>query len=185
MRNYVERAKDFIAEVFPYLEKMTPWDVEEQIEVFNSQYHRAVKVNHGIARIALITSDYVVKFDYDEDEVEGVGGGANEVTMYANAQREGMAHLFAQITAYKYNDCTFYIMPLVRGVGSGHWYAEHYMNPQERDFCRKYKLSDLHSNNYGFVKGHVCLIDYACCLPESTSEYDEYLVMQSSPCTWS
>ena len=183
MRSYIERAKDFIEQVYPYIrECMNPWAIHSRIELFNETFDRKVKVASGLSRIALITSDYVVKYDYDKEEVESIGGCENEEELYALAVREGVASLFAKTTRYEFADRVFYIMPLVRGVGSGRWYAEHYMNNEEKEFCRRYKVTDLHTNNYGFVKGKVCIVDYACHLDEeSDSGYDCYIDNQSSP----
>ena len=176
MRNYVERAKDFIEQVFPYIEAcMNPWSMMNRIDTFNAEYNRKVIVRSGLSRIALITSDYVVKFDYDPEEVESIGGCENELEVYSWAEREGFAYLFAKITPYSYNKRLFYIMPRIRGIGSGNWYAENYMTPEEKDFCRRHKITDLHTENYGFHNGHVCLVDYACNLDyASSSDYDCY-----------
>ena len=36
------------------------------------------------------------------------------------------------------------------------------MNEEERDFCYDASLCDLHYYNFGFRKGRVCIVDYAC-----------------------
>lgn len=180
MRSYIERAKDFIAEVFPYIhDSFCPWDIEEEINKYNTTFNRKVRVQNGLSRIALITSDYVVKFDYDPDEIDSIGGCQNEVALYYDAKQEGFAYLLAEITPFSFHDREFYIMPRIYGIGSGRYYAEHYMNPAEQSFCRKHRITDLHSNNYGFRRGHVCLIDYACHLSYE-SEYDDYYENRSS-----
>ena len=175
MRNYIERAKDFVEQIYPFLAEgdFTPFDVIDEVEEFNAQYNRKVIMRHGISRVALITSDYVVKFDFDPDEVECVGGCENEIELYAQAKRDGFAYLLAEITRFEYHDRRFYIMPRIRGINGDNWYhADHYMTDAERDWCDRMNLSDLHCNNYGFRNGKVCLIDYACHL-EETSEYTE------------
>lgn len=175
MRNYVERAKDFVEEVFPYIANcMSPWQMESFIRQYNADFTRNVLVRSGLSRIALITSDYVVKFDYDEDEVDSIGGCDNEMELYASAKREGFSYLFAEITPYISHERTFYIMPRIRGIGSGRRYAEHYMTEAEKDFCRRYRITDLHTNNYGFRHGHVCLVDYACHTSYET-DYEYYI----------
>ena len=105
MRSYIERAKDFVKEVYPYLERadFERWETMQLIREYNSRYTRNVKCASGIARVALITSDYVVKFEYDEEEVDNVGGGEAEVELYAIAKAEGFAYLFAEVTRYVYN----------------------------------------------------------------------------------
>ena len=172
MRNYEDRAKDFIKQIFPYVKGChNVLRALEQVDSFNQTYNRKVRVAHGIARIALITSDYVVKFDYDKSEVEAVGGGENEIKMYAIAEREGFAYLFAKVSPYCYKGMKFYIMPLIRGIGRGHGYAHNWMTEEEYDFCEDHYLTDLHSNNYGFRNGHVCIVDYACIYePQSLSD---------------
>lgn len=164
MRSYIERAKDFIEQVFPYIDECyAPWKVREQIDCFNSDHNRKVKVGNGLSRIALITSDYVVKWDYDEDEVGCIGGCADELAMYSIAEQEGYSYLFAKITQVTYRDRDFYIMPRIYGIGRHAWdYAEDYMSAEEKAWCHRHAITDLHCNNYGFHKGHVCIVDYAC-----------------------
>ena len=183
MRDYVERAKDFVEQIFPYIsECMNPWKVGGFIRQFNADFDRKVIVRSGLSRIALITSDYVVKFDYDPEEVDSIGGCMNEMELYAQAKAEGFAYLFAEITPFKHEGRMFFIMPRIRGIGSGDRYAEDYMTSAEKNFCRVHKLTDLHTQNYGFRKGHVCIVDYACNLDyASSSEYDCYYDNRTSP----
>ena len=164
MRNYVERAKDFIKQVFPYINECDdPWEVRERIDCFNFEHDRKVKVGNGLSRIALITSDYVVKWDYDPSEVESIGGCADEVELYSVAEQEGYGYLFAEITHVTYQNRDFYVMPRINGIGRDDFnYAEDYMSAEEKAWCSRHHLSDLHGNNYGFRKGHVCIVDYAC-----------------------
>lgn len=187
MRNYIERAKDFIEQVYPYLNDdcMSPWLMKSVIEKFNHTFDRKVIVRSGLSRIALITSDYVVKFDYDPEEVDCIGGCDAELNLYWQAKQEGFDYLFAEITAYQHGKYWFYIMPRVRGIGSGHHYAEHYMTDAEKDFCRRHRITDLHTNNYGFRHGHVCLVDYACHLSyEGSSDYDCYYENRTNDSEW-
>ena len=171
MRSYIERAKDFVKEVYPYVENahFDCWFMGEQIAQFNEEHNRKVLFRHGIARIALITSDYVVKFDYDLDEVEEVGGGEDEIALYELAKADGFAYLFAEVTRYEYNGKKFYIMPRIYGINEERWdHAEAFMTQEEIDWCDDHNLSDLHCNNYGFRKGHVCIVDYACSLNKNS-----------------
>ena len=128
MRTYIERAMDFIAEVYPFIKDFeSPWTTRRNIREYNAVKTRNVIVKNGCARIALITSDYVVKWDYDEDEVEDIGGCENEVSLYAVAELEGFAYLFAQITRFEYKGRYFYIMPRVRGIRESNGRAWQYM----------------------------------------------------------
>jgi len=165
MRSYEDRAKDFIKMIFPLIDDCDEYveDYIEAVEMFNRVYSRKVRLAHGIARVAFITSDYVVKMTYDDGEAAVVGGGEEEVKMYAIAEREGFAYLFAKVTPYHYGNREFYIMPRIHGVGKYEFdYAEEHMTYREREFCDRHNLSDLHGNNYGFRDGHICLVDYAC-----------------------
>lgn len=180
MRSYEERAKDFIKQVFPYISScQKPWEISRRIEMFNEDFDRKVVVSSGLSRIALITSDYVVKFDYNPDEVACIGGCDNEVALYNLAEREGFAYLFAKITMFVYRGRYFYIMPRIRGIGSSWHYAEYHMTIEERAFCRRHRITDLHEENYGFRKGHVCVIDYAC-HDSCDSDYDCYFANRIS-----
>ena len=181
MRSYIERAKDFIQHIYPFIENVQ-YDVfmiGDAIAHYNEQFNRKVEFRHGIARIALITSDYVIKYDFNPDEVADVGGCEREVKVYAIAKDRGFAHLFAEITPFEYCGRKFYIMPRINGIGKYEWdYADNFMTEEEEDFCDRLEITDLHCNNYGFRNGHVCLVDYACslvttssCLPTSSSEY--------------
>jgi hypothetical protein len=162
MRSYEERAKDFIKEIFPYIAKnmQSPWYVREGVNKFNKKRSRNVKMRAGCARIALLTSDYVVKFDYDYEEVESIGGCANEAYMYDIAEREGFAYLFAKTTHVTYQNHDFYIMPLIEGVDDCNGSAWHHMTITEANWCHDHSVTDLHSGNYGFRDGHVCIFDY-------------------------
>lgn len=174
MRNYEERAKDFIKAIFPYISDFTDvYSVCDDVDTFNYDHNRKVRVNHGCARIALITSDYVVKFDFDEEEVEYVGGCDNEMELYAQAEADGFAYLFAKITEFAYNGRNFYIMPRIRGISEERnwkWFGDHFMTEEENAWCERHNLTDLHCNNYGFRNGHICIVDYGCRNGSSSSE---------------
>lgn len=162
MRSYEERAKDFIKEIFPYIAKDMeyPWVVRKNVDRFNKEHSRSVKMCSGCARIALLTSDYVVKYDYDHEEVESIGGCANEAYMYDIAEREGFAYLFAKTTHVIYQNHDFYIMPRIGGVDDCNGSAWHHMTITEANWCHDHSVTDLHSGNYGFRNGHVCIFDY-------------------------
>lgn len=167
MKNdYETRAKKFLEKIFPFIENdiFDPYCVEDAIENFNDTYHRKVKVGYGEARIALITSDYVIKYDYNDDCVEEIGGCENEVELYAQAVADGFDYLFAKTMRYNYEGYSFYIMPRIDHIGEyRNFYhsAEYYMTIEERAWCVDHNLTDLHCNNYGFRKGKVCIVDYA------------------------
>ena len=164
MRNYEERAKDFIKMLFHLIEDCEDvWDFREAVAMFNRTYSRKVICSNGLARVAFISSDYVVKYEYHAWEVQSIGGCENELELYAQAEVEGFAYLFAKITPFHYCGHDFYIMPRVYGVGSKDYeYADDYMIISDIFFFLNHNVTDLHCNNFGFRNGHVCVIDYAC-----------------------
>lgn len=169
MKDYKVRAQDFIRQIFPFIcDCHDLYHTMEAVEKFNNIYHRNVKLFHGIARIALITSDYVVKFDYNKGNVTSVGGCEQEIAFYEIAKAEGFDYLFAEITRFEYSGHNYYIMPRIKYVGSCECeYADEYMTDIENEWCDRHRLTDLHGNNFGFRNGHVCIVDYACQYPDS------------------
>lgn len=161
--SYEVRAQKFIRQLFPYLDRcFTCSDYEEAIYNFMIDHPtRHIDFAHGLTRVAFITSDYVVKIDYNEDEIARFGGCEKEIKFYSIAEAEGMAHLFAKISRYVYNGFIFYIMPRVTGIDEDRWEdANYYMTDEENDWCEEHHLYDLHCRNYGLVNGRVKIIDY-------------------------
>ena len=185
MRNYVERAKDFIAEVFPYIENHldSPWALRNHIRQYNADYTRHVLVANGSARVALITSDYVIKWDYDDDSAEEIGGCRNEVYLYDLALKDGFAYLFAEITPFSFNGHDFYIMPRIRYINDNNGRGWNYMTDKERVWCEAHYLVDLHCNNFGFRNGKICIVDYAYQSDETEEEESPFssLFQTTSP----
>lgn len=161
--NYIERAKKFVPVVYSILNNAFDLEeVEECVDDFNFYNKRKVIFTHGLTRMAFITSDYVIKFDYDPDATDHWGGSENEIAVYQQAEREGMDYLFAKITRFRYREYTFYIMPRIHGVERTDYDATEYMNADEYDWCLEHGICDLHSGNYGWRNRHICLIDYGC-----------------------
>lgn len=163
--SYIIRAQRFIHQIAQYIdaENIDIDDFEHIVYRFNHFYHRNVIFAHGATRIALITSDYVVKIDYDSWQISRFGGCENEMRMYEEAKRDGMAYLFAEITPYVYEGLTYYIMPRVNGIGRYDDDAWGWMSEVESDWCEEHGIFDLHNENYGWHQGHVVLIDYGAC----------------------
>ena len=165
MRNYVERAKHFVRQIDVFLSEGDIFAVEHEINTFNRSNHRSVRVRFGATRIALLTSDYVIKFDRAdacEDNVETFGNCEREYNFYQFAERSGFGYLFAPITKVKGYHRNYYIMPLVRGIGRGNDYIGAYLTEEELEFVEVY-LFDIHEYNYGFKNRKPCIIDYAAC----------------------
>ena len=165
MRTYVERAKYFIQQVDSFLSEGDLFSVEHEINAFNRFNHRSVRVRSGATRIALLTSDYVIKFDRAdacEYTVETFGNCEREYNFYQFAERSGFGYLFAPVTKVKGYHRNYYIMPFVRGIGRGDEYIGAYLNDDEVEFVEDY-LFDIYEYNYGFKNHKPCIIDYAAC----------------------
>lgn len=163
MRNYEARAKDFIAQIYPYIENCKTTDsIYNVINKFNIEHHRKVKVARGSTRVVLITSDYVIKFDYDGWGKNTFGSCRSESRMYKQAVKEGYAYLLAKITPYRqhYNR-TFYIMPKITGIGREWDDAENFVEDEEAYKWLCDNIGDRHFMNYGWKDGHIVMIDYA------------------------
>lgn len=161
--SYEVRAQRFIRAIFSYLANcVTVYDYESAIFDYQIRHpRRRINCDHGLTRFVIITSDYVIKIDYDEEQIARFGGSEKEIAFYAMAEREGMAHLFAKISRYDFGGRRFYIMPRVTGIDEDRWVdADYYMTDEENDWCEKHHLYDLHCKNYGLVNGQVKIIDY-------------------------
>lgn len=165
-RNYVERATTFVSEFFRGDIPMNDYFcVSERVDAFNNKYKRHVILRTGCVRMALITSDYVVKWDYDREKAKSLGGCENECKFYKKAEEDGMAHLFAKVTKVKKRGRCFYVMPRISRLAEDDWeisYLEDYLTQDEMDYLDEY-VEDLHGGNWGLNKeGHAVVIDYAC-----------------------
>lgn len=161
--HYVARAVKFIKLFFSEMDNpkamREPWLMQDQVVNFNLKHNRNVHCNNGVSRIALISSDYVVKWDRNPKSCDS----ENELNFYRKACDDGMNYLFAQITPFDYNGVTFYIMPRCVTAESRHkmrWWD--YVNDDEYDYISD-NIEDLHVGNWGFDKeGHMIIFDYAC-----------------------
>lgn len=163
MRTYVERAEDFIKELFEYKGKNT-FKKEYGIRRIVGEYRtvhprRRIEVSSGAARTAIITSDYVIKIDTG---CPGTYGGCEqEMKFYDYACDSGMEYLLAKPTLFKYKRMNFYIYPRASVYASmrhsRNWYGE--LTYDEQSFVDE--ICDLHAGNIGFLHGRLCIIDYA------------------------
>ena len=161
--SYEVRAQRFIRAIAPYLTYCSDcYDYSDAVNAFRARHpKRKIAFDHGMTRVALITSDYVIKINYDEDNVARFGGGEQEIAFYQMAEREGMAHLFAKISRYDFDGRTYYIMPRVTGIDEDRWEeAWYYMTEEECDWCEDHNLYDLHCKNFGIMNGKVKIFDY-------------------------
>jgi len=159
MRNtYEVRAQKFIRRIAKYLEgAQEVYDFQWGVKAYNYHYHTKVKLDYGMSRVALITSDYVVKIDYNKTPW---GNCEDEMQVYTEATLDGFSYLFAKITRYEYNGISFYIMPRIHGIGRTPYDAEEYLTAEENDWVYEH-LFDLHNHNYGWYKNKIIIFDYA------------------------
>lgn len=172
--SYDVRAKHFIEQIYPFLYKHTnkfrhiePTKVNDAIRDFDTHYSRKVMVYCGCSRIAIISSDYVIKMDITEC-YNGFGDCNAELSFYQKAKQEGYANYFCPIESYSYKDITFYIMPKVRRTSE--YDSKPYFEdliPDDAVYWISERVYDIHKGNYGFFHKHPVIIDYACnCLSE-------------------
>lgn len=158
MTDYITRANRFLHEIAPYLiGAYTVNEVINRVSQYNEDHHRAVQIAHGATRIALITSDYVIKFNYGDD-VNEYGGCEEEEEFYAYACEEGFGAYFAATTGTTVSGRKFWIMPRASGVGRVWLYRNVPAVVYEWIIDHVY---DLHNGNLGMIDGHVVIIDYA------------------------
>ena len=133
-------------------------DYVRVISHYNKTHVIKLKFDSGISRIAIIRSDYVVKFDYG-DEFD-FGNCASEGRIYAQAVEDGMEHLFAKTTVFSLHGHSGCIMPRVKGINNRSKYWGNYCTDEEYWWLRDH-VCDLHRGNVGYRNGKVCIIDYA------------------------
>lgn len=162
--DYRVRATRFIKSILPYIENVMfdVGSIEEYVADYNRDKSRKVEVVWGSARIALITSDYVVKWDYDMDCVKDIGGCEDEYNAFVKAKAEGYSHLLAETTLIVIDDLMFSIMPRIRNIGPQYHKGEikEYLTPDEWDWLHDFD-KDIHHYNWGIRHGKACVIDYA------------------------
>jgi len=165
--DYRVRALNFLRAIFPYIENNlysvsgTEFNVQEYLSDHPS---RKVEVNCGSARIALITSDYVVKWDYDNENVRDIGGCEKEYEIYKKVESAGFGYLFAMATLVNYNGVTFEIMPRIKAIGPKHHPTDiiYMLSSIEESWLRSMGiLYDLHHWNWGIMKSRPVIVDYA------------------------
>ena len=160
--SYVERATKFLDMIFPDIEEymMSPEEVANIIECYNMAHHRCVRVCHGATRIALITSDYVIKWDYNKRGVSSWGGNRQEAEVYKIAEEAGYSYLFAELTSVWRNGILFNIMPR---FNTGRHRRPISEKVSDKEWCwLNSHVWDIHEGNYTLIKGKPIIFDYAC-----------------------
>ena len=87
-KSYINRAQKFIKDLFPFIEDFsTLSEIKYAVQRFNEIKHRKVEVMSGSVRVVFITSDYVVKMNYDDENAEYWGGNCEEANMYQRMEQ--------------------------------------------------------------------------------------------------
>lgn len=134
-------------------------DFYDAVEEYNNTHRNCnMLCDNGISRIAIIRSDYVIKFHRRADFSGHAGDSYSERRVYEKAVKAGYAYLLAETTLKNIDGVDVAIMPRIKGVGSTSLYD--YTTPKELQWLWD-NIGDLHANNYGCRDGKVCVIDYA------------------------
>ena len=163
-KSYEERAikfANYLAKLFQ--DCVYRKDFEWVIQHYNDTHSRKLHWAYGVSRIAIIRSDYVIKFNFQpEGEWEdGTAGDCySEEKVYQMAVKDGMEYLLAKTTIHKKYGHTFSIMPRINGVEDYNrcWYKT---CTEEEKLWIATHIYDLHPGNVGYYKRKVCIIDYA------------------------
>lgn len=161
--DYTVRAKKFLNDIYPFIRNSRDiYEIKMNVRMYNWRKSRKVSCAHGISRMALITSDYVIKFNLPKKNFcSGCGDCENEMRFYNFAAEHGYEYLFAKITKVTIEGKNFYIMPRIEGIGKFPGsYVDEFLNEDDRSFVENY-LYDMHDENYGWKNGYPVIIDYA------------------------
>ena len=169
MENYIQNAIELLNQFVPYMRyyrapannDLTPYSLKRLIRRFNRVHGSNFQINNGLTRVVILGNNFVIKFDYNPEGIDDVGGCESEVKFYQFAEQKGFGYLFAPITPINVKGFTFYIMPRIHGIGRTQNNVEWELNKHDCAFVRAY-LHDTHEYNYGWVNGYPVIIDYAC-----------------------
>lgn len=138
-------------------------DFEYAIKYYNRTHSRKLTYAHGVSRIAIIRSDYVIKFDFiplGSFRHGEAGNIESELRVYNKAVAAGMEHLLAKTTVGEYAGMKYAVMPRINGINKEEWCWWEHCSEEEYDWLCD-NVHDLHDGNLGYRKGKVCVIDYA------------------------
>lgn len=169
MKNdYVVRARKFLEELIPFFPcesgnaRKRRLGVQNALDKFMVKHpRRKIYFCNGAVRYVLITSDYVIKWDYDTSAAENYGGCVKESKIWNKVKNSSYRYLFAPITRITVGGHYWYVMPRIRGKHPDR-IAYRFLSPEEKKFLENNDICDLHNGNYRIVRGKVKIFDYAC-----------------------
>ena len=162
--NYEIRAEKFARQLSKMFEGCVyRIDFLRKISEYNRTHVRKLRYDYGVSRIAIIRSDYVIKFDYQAVDRWADGRAGNcmkEEEVYKKAVRDGMEYLLAKTKVLHLNGLTCSIMPKINHVNDDRRNWRDYCTCDEFRWLVS-NLCDLHWGNVGYRNRKVCVIDYA------------------------
>lgn len=164
--DYRIRARKFLKSIFSLIQynMYEPYEVESTLSKYFYNSNRVIHVKWGATRIAIITSDYVIKWDYaDAETIIEFGGISSEIKFYAQAVNDGYGYLFAEATPFEYRGHVFSIMPRIGRIGFvNHNYKQlsDCLSTKELNYIRE-NIYDMHCDNWGIKHQQAIIVDYA------------------------
>lgn len=171
---YQMRAYRYLRVLFHYVNDWTYWrNVQNAAAKVYDDTGEQANVTSGSSRIVVVGKDFVIKWDYDFENIETIGGCEDEFHVYKRSLSTGYAYLLAPIFRIYYRNRFFFIMPRINHIGDEeHEYKaiNEFITEDEYDWLRD-NIGDLHSWNWGLDEfNNPIIIDYACRPnPEATS----------------
>lgn len=163
---YQMKAYHYLRAMFNYVRD---WTYSPDIELATNKVYfdtgEHADVTSGSSRMVVIGKDFVIKWDYDFENIESIGGCEDEFRIYKQSLSTGYSHLLAPIYRIYHRERYFYVMPRIDRVG-----AEEHDYKSIEDFTTEdefnwltHNIGDLHSWNWGLNEyNNPIVIDYAC-----------------------
>lgn len=160
--NYQMRAYHFLKVMFGFVKNWSDFhDLGYAAKETFLRTGEETHIENGSVRMAIVGEDFVIKWDYDDEAAEEIGGCEDEFRKYRVSLSSGYAYLLAPIYRLYYRGRYFFVMPRAYDVGSGRDIFE-LLDDDESEWLMR-NVGDLHSWNWGLIDGNPVVIDYACC----------------------
>lgn len=162
--DYEARAIKFAKAIAPmFVGCKSCWEFERKIWEYNDSHKIEIRYSHGVSRIAIIRSDYVIKYSFKPEGRWSDGRAGNnesEQRMYQKACEDGFEHLLAKTTLVTIKGRKVAIMPRVDHVDDeDRWWGDH-VTDDEYNWLEE-NIYDLHPGNLGYKRNKPVIIDYA------------------------
>lgn len=160
MKEYVERANEFLMRFYPFLAK-NKFSVEDAITEWNLVFSDDMGYAYGTQRECILGKGYVIKID--KNCTNEFGDCEDEFRLYKTIESDKYSYLFAEITRVVIKHHKFYIMPRidVLAMEVDEWNIFDYISLDEQEYITNLGINDLHDENWGYLNGYPIIIDYA------------------------